>query len=334
MLNKTLQWLEKATFSTTDLSGGSNGGLLSPDQAREFLRVALMESVLLRDLNIVTSNATKFEIPRINFSARILKKGTEATRLVDGKRVKPATGLVTLSTNLYKGEVPVSDEMFEDNIEKEGLADTIATQIAEAVGRDIEEFIIKGDTARDPAGADVAQADSEDFDLFDGMIKQMQTNLVTAQKLDLSTAPSYDDIFGLLLAALPSRYRRNYSALRFYVPTKHKDGYSQELGGRGTPLGDRVIIDGMQAGLAYRGIPVSEVPLMSGTDTINGSAIDYTKFIMLLHPMNFFLGFHRKVRMEKWRDPREGVTSFLPSVRFDGKFGDPDFGVLGYSIAL
>jgi hypothetical protein len=50
--------------------------------------------------------------------------------------------------------------------------------------------------------------------------------------------------------------------------------------------------------------------------------------------MNLYLGFHRRVRMERWRDPREGATSFLPSVRFDVKIGDPDFGVLAYDIVL
>ena len=328
------KWLEKAVFSVADITAPAGGGLLSPEQAREFIRVAITESTLLRELNIFTSNSTKFEVPRISFASRVLKVGTEATRLTEPNRIKPTTGLVTLSTYLFKGEVPVSDEMFEDNIEKESLADTLATMIAEAVGRDVEETVIKSDTDRDPGGADVADVDSAEFDQFDGLIKLMQDDLPVGQKVDQSATTTYDELFGKMIAALPARYRRNYRQLRIYVPTKHRDGYIQEIGGRGTLLGDSALIDGMESRLAYRGIPVVEVPLMSGTTTINGGAIDYSKFVFLTHPMNVYLGFHRRVRLERWRDPREGATSFLPSVRFDAKFGDPAFAVLGYDIAL
>ena len=327
-----LKWLEKATFATSDLSGGSDGGLLAPEQAKEFLRVAIEESKLLRDLNVFTSMSTRFEVPRISFADRILRVASEGNRLGDSDRVKPTTGLVTLSTANFKGEVPVTDETFEDNIEREGLADTLATMIAEAIGRDVEELVIKSDTSRDPGGTDPA-ADTV-LDQFDGLIAQMQDNLASGQKIDSTALTTYEDIFSAMIAALPAKYRRNYNQLRFYVPTKHRDGYIQELGGRGTVMGDSFLVDGAPARLAYRGIPVEEVPLMSGTSTIGGGAVDYSTFVMLLHPMNVYLGFHRRVRMEKWRDPREGVTSFLPSVRFDVKMGDPAFGVLGYNIPL
>src|SRR5260370_163562 len=143
-----LRWLEKATWATPDITAPTGGGLLSNQQAREFLRVLIDESVLLKESNNQTSLSPKFEVPRISFGARIMQVGTEGARLSDANRVKPFAGLVTLSTNLFKGEVPVSDELFEDNIERDALADTIMVMIAEAVGRDIEEYSIKSDTAR------------------------------------------------------------------------------------------------------------------------------------------------------------------------------------------
>lgn len=315
------QWLSKATLVGADLSGGSNGGLLSPDQVKQFLRVAIEASVLVSDCRQETSNATKFEVPRISFGSRILKGGTlavEAARLASGDQVKPTTGLVTLSTNLFKGEVPVSDEVFEDNIEKEGFADTLMAMIAEAVGRDVEEISIKGDVLR-------TGGEDQTLRAMDGFIKQLVTNTTAAQKIDATGETKYASIFKRALLALPARYKRNYSALRFYVPIVTQEGWQAELEQRGTTaLGDSAVADDMRTSLAYHGIKIVGVPLLSGTDTVNTVSTDYSTFGWLIDPTNMIFGWHRRVRMEKWRDPREGYTSFIPSVRFDAKVANPE----------
>lgn len=320
-----LQWLEKATWTTADVTPPTGGGLLSPEQATAFLRIAIDASVIMSEARVETSNNPKFEVPRISFGSRILRPGTEGARLNDADRVKPTTGLVTLSTVLFKGEIPVSDELFEDTIERDRLADTIMTMLAEAVGRDIEEIAIKSDTAR-------TAAETQVFDQLDGIIKSIQSNTPTAQKINFATYTTYTDVFSKMVESLPSRYRRNYSELRFYVPVIHKDGYQKSLAARGTGLGDQAVVENLATRLAFRGIPVVDVPMMSGTDTINGANVDYSKFLILTHPKNIIFGFHRKVRIERWRDPREGVTSFLPSVRFDVKIADPEAVVLGYNV--
>lgn len=324
------KWLEKATWTTGDITSPTGGGLLSPQQAREFLRVLIDESVLVKESNNQTSLSPKFEVPRLNFGARILRAGTEATRLADTDRVKPLSALVTLSTVLFKGEVPVSDEMFEDNIERDALADTIMVMLAEAVGRDIEEFILKSDTARTLADG----ADHPVLAQFDGAIKQLQTGLPAGQRIDAASFTTYDSMFSRMIAALPARYRREPTALRFYVPVKHGDGYQTELAGRATPLGDTNVLENLRTKLAFRGIPIVPVPLMTGVSSIAGTTINYDNFAVLTHPQNLYVGWHRRIRVERWRDPREGATSFIPSLRVDAKYADPHFGVLASNIPL
>lgn len=325
-----MRWLEKATFTTPDITAPVGGGLLSPQQAREFLRVLIDESVLLKEANNQTSLSPKFEVPRISFGNRILRVGVEGARVDSADRIKPTTGLVTLSTNLFKGEVPVSDELFEDNIERDSLADTIMVMIAEAVGRDVEEYAIKNDTDR--TGAD--GADASVLGEFDGLIKQLQTGLPASQRLAGGVYTSYDELFRNMITALPARYRRDPTALRFYVPVKHADGYQTELAGRGTPLGDTNVIENLRMKLAFRGIPVVSIPLMTGISTVAGAAIDYDDFVILTHPLNLYVGWHRRIRVERWRDPREGATSFLPTLRFDVKYADPSFGILASGVGL
>jgi hypothetical protein len=325
-----LRWIEKATWTTDDITSPAGAGLLSPQQAREFLRVLIDESMLVKESNNQTNNAPKFEVPRVSFGQRILRPGVQGVRLDAVDRVKPSTGLVTLSTNLFRGEVPVADEMFEDNIEKEALADTIMVMLAEAVGRDIEEFIIKSDTARN--GSD--GADEGPLGQFDGAIKQLQTGLPANQLVDSASYTSYDQMFKTMIARLPARYRRDPTALRFYVPVKHNDGYQGELAGRGTPLGDTNVVENLRLKLAFRGVPVVPVPLFGGISTVAGSSVNYDNFAILTHPMNLYVGWHRKIRVERYRDPRDGATSFLPSLRVDAKYADPAFGVLAYNIPL
>jgi len=321
------EWLEKATLTTADLQAPAGGGYLAPQQAKEFLRVAISYTTIAKEARYEDSDSPKFEVPRISFAGRILRPGTEGVRLADADRVKPSTGLVTLSTVLIKGEVPVSDETLESNIEREKLADTIMEMLAEATGRDLEELFIKGDTAR-------TAAEDQYLKLLDGIIKQAQASAPTAQKIDASTVTTYDALFARMVEAMPAQYRRSYPDLRLYVPVKHRDGYQASLAARGTGIGDQALVTNLATQLAFRGIPVKEVPMMSGTDTINAAAVDYNKFALLTHPQNIIIGFHRRVRIEKFRDPREGVTSFIVSCRADVKLADPGAVVLAYNIVL
>lgn len=330
------EWLEKAAGTLTSADLSANGGLLSPQQAAQFIRVAIDSTVLAREGRIETSDSTKFEVPRLAFTGRILRRGVEAERVgttaAYGDKEKPVTGLVTLSTNLFKGEVPVSDEFFEDNIERARAANTLMEMIAQRVGADIEEIGIKSDTARDPGGADPNDAETNLFDLTDGIIKQAQTDAPASQVVDMSAVTEYTELFAKMIEALPSRYRRDYNSLRFYVPVKHSDGYVAELAARGTSLGDASTVD--RQNLRFRGIPVVEVPVMTGTSQVNGSNVNYDTFAILANPRNLIWGFHRRVRVERFRDPREGVTSFLPTVRFDVKWADPNALVLATGISL
>ncbi len=66
------------------------------------------------------------------------------------------------------------------------------------------------------------------------------------------------------------------------MPVKHNDGYQTELAGRGTPLGDTNITENLRMKLAFRGVPVVPIPLMTGISTIAGSEIDYDSFVTSL----------------------------------------------------
>lgn len=309
-LKAAQEWIRKASFLTSDLSGGTDGGLLNPQQATKFLQLITDKSELLGKFSQETSNAPQFDVPRITFhGGRVLKAGTEFTRLGDSDRVKPTTGLMTMSTALFRAEIPVSDELFEDNIERAGLADTLTGMIAEAVSRDSEEIILKSKKTA-TAHTDTA------FAGFDGAFQLM--DVASAALSTAYTATGVVDaesIFRGLFELLPYRYRRNPSELTFVVPDKLKLAYESSLRDRGTPLGD-VAVENGRAVVKWNNIPIMASPLSSGAAEAGIGNIDYRKYAFICNLKNIAVGWQRKIRFEQYRDPREGGTSFLVTLRY------------------
>lgn len=310
------KFLAKAAHVTADLTGGTDGGLLAPNQASEFIRVATTPTALVSLSRQEFSEATKFEVPRVGFhNIRILKgvggPVTEGARVPAGSQSVPATGLVTLSTNGYAGEVQVTRETLEDNIEREGYADTLMTLIGEAVGRDIEELALKSKTTHSDTT----------FNLFDGLIAQLDANVPSGQQYSATGVADVMTILRNLIELMPVRYRRNPKDLAIFVPQKVADAYVEELLARGTGLGDATLEDGRLR--PYRGHDIIPVPLLSGSEAGLGN-VDYTRFAFCTNPKNVITGWHRRVEVDKWYFPPERSWLFLPSVRFDIKVAEYD----------
>jgi HK97 family phage major capsid protein len=298
----------------------TNGGLLSNEQARQFLRDAIEASVILKAADSFDSKSPKFDVPALAFGNRIMRATAAGMRVDAANRVAPTTGEVTLSTELFKGEVPIAQDVFEDNIEGAELANTIMQMIAEAVGRDLEEIAIKSDTtSTDPDFAKLAGG---------GIISQ----LITANEnlYDATGKTSYKAMFKGMVGALPTRYRRDWSSFVLYVTPHVADGYADELGDRATQLGD-ANTDGKPV-QRYRGIPVIEVPLLSGTDTWGATSHDFSTYAVLCNPKNLKIGFHRRVEVERYREPLSNATSFLPRVRYDARWAQVSSVVLGENV--
>lgn len=306
--------LRKATLSLSDF-GGAGEAPLTIEQVREFYRVAITAQAMLPDVRTVMANANKWQESKIDFANRVMKPGTEGTRLGSSDQVKPSTGIVEISTVLLRGEVPVTDEVLEDQVEQEGFADTLMSMIAERVGRDIEELMINGDTGSgDPYLA-----------LLDGWLKNCQSG-TGANAVDASSyGQDYQAIFARMLQTLDDKYKRDLDNWRFYVPQRLEEKYRDQLSQRGTPLGD-LQLEGTRS-IKYQGIIIKPVPLIA----ITAGSPDTSK-ILLTHRSNLYAGYRRMVRFEKWRDPREGATSFVVNTRVDAEVGHIPASVLAHTV--
>lgn len=299
--------LEKATLTSSGDLGGVGQAPLTVEQVDTFLRLAILPQKMLPDVRTVTNRKAKWQESQFSFSGRILRPGTEAQRLADGDRTKPTLGMVEIDSVLVHGEVPVSDDVMEDQVEEAGFGDTVMQQVAEYSGRDLEELMINGDTAN---GGDTYLA------LLDGWVKQAQGS--GGHVLDAtSIGQDYQQIFKQLLGLMPNQWKRDPANMRYYVPIRLEEMYRDILAQRGTPLGDMMLTKG--GDLTYAGYNIVGVPLFSVAD-----GTPDTTSILFTHRMNLYAGFHRQIKLETFRDPREHATSFVVSARVDAKIGVVD----------
>lgn len=301
--------LEKATTTTGDF-GGEGAAALSIEQATDFISLLAANQVLLPEVRTVMSNASKWQEALLDFGGRVTRPGTEGARLKDQERAKPLTRMIEISTVLLRAEVPVSDEVMEDNIANRKFGTELEALIADQVGFDIEELLLNGD--EDSGDEYLAQ--------LDGWRKQLVEG---GQVTDASGFASYQHIFKNLVTSIPNRFKRNKSDFRLYVPVILEELYRDRLAARNTDLGD-VSLTQARA-ITYQGVPIVGVPALE----IDGSE---ESSVILAHRNNLIAGFRRSITIESFRDPREGATSFICTARVDAKVGVPEAAAIATNV--
>lgn len=315
--------LRKATLeSGSDLSATladfNDHGALSVEQVKRFLQLLAADRVMLSDVNTVSSMGAKWQETVLQSGGRILRVGLEATV---GATAKPALSVIEMSTGFFKGIYGVSDEFFEDSAATDADA-AIAAVLADQVGLDVEDIALNSsDTDTDAPMHDTDPV----FALLPdgGWLFQVDNGNSTGNGPGFYNATAdgqdYQTIFRQLLTSIPSRFKRNLGAdWRYYVPVILEEKYRDALSARGTNLGD-VTLQGRD-GLKYQSIAIVPVPAMhvDTTATPDGS------HILLTSRNNLYVGYQRAIKIETWRDPREGFKSWVVTTRFDAKVATPD----------
>jgi len=294
--------IEKAEFTLGHLLG--NGGYLTPGQAQKFIRLIIKKAVLMSQFTVFGMKEFKYRLNTIRFGDRVLKPGTPGQALPSADRSRPAITQKELDAKLFKCEVLVDDEVFEDNIEQAGLRNTIMQLLGEAIARDTEYVTINGDTA----SADPLLA------TMDGMLKQVVTNVKDAAGARLTRALLKD-----ALKLLPHEYKGDHKAMRFLTSTNAALDYSEELGdANAADILARHVEN--ELGPKYKSIPVVAVPEFP--ENLGGSS-NYTECV-LCQPNNFHVGFHRKIQVRVTEDIQSGSVIIVGRLRFDAKFANEE----------
>lgn len=283
-----------ADLAVANLTAG--GGKLQDDQADTFYRKVFDRTGLLGDVRRIQMNSDTMNINKIGLADRILRvaptgtapympdDGTNNRNLPAADRFNPQFEQVVLTVKEYMAEIHLTDDVIENNLEKENLENIILDMAAQRLALDLEEALIIGDTA------DVGLA--PELRLQDGVLKRVTSNVVDAAGAALSL-----DVFADLQTALPTKYLRNLPQMKYYLHNHKELAWRTALAARGTDLGDRNITGNTP--VPALGVSLATVPNMPA-DTI-----------LFTDPKNILIGLQRNMRLEYERYPRSRMNAFI-----------------------
>lgn len=286
--------LQKADL---DLAGLASGGLLVAEQADRFFRVMIKRAVLMQRIQVSPMANPQMRKDKHRFGSRVLKPGVENNALALAQRSKPDLSSITLDAKLVKAEVRISDEVLEDQIERGAYQSTIVQTLAEAIARDIDFLIARGDTtSADPLLA-----------VLDGFIKQATSNVVVAGGVKLDK-----DVLRDMIKTMPDEFVT--SDAMFITNRQAKIDYKDSLSERGTPLGDTMMMTTTDA--EYQGYKVLDIPEFPNN---LGSGTNET-VVLFTEPKNMIMGVHRQIKVKMGEDISAGQVIVVVTMRLDAKY--------------
>jgi hypothetical protein len=249
--------VQKAVITADSLA---SAGKLNPAQSDKFIDYVLDQTVLKNNARIVRFRNESLEIDKIGIGRRAAVPKAEARD--PGVRRGISTSKVTLRPSEIMVPFEIGDTFKEINIEGDSVEDHIIRMMATQTGNDIEELYMIGDTVG-PAQleGDILEGGSSSLYVKDSYLALQNgwqklsdgSNIVDAGGQNIGLG-----IFGAAIRAMPTKYRRNLSALRWFCSPDLYQLYLEKLTTRATALGDAV------AGGATHGpygIPAVPVPL-------------------------------------------------------------------------
>lgn len=249
--------VQKAVITTDALAAA---GKLNPAQSDKFIDYVIGETVLKENARTVRFRNESLEIDKIGVGRRVAYPKAEAQD--PGLRRGVSTSKITLTPREIVVPFEIGDLFKEVNIEGDAVEDHIVRMMATAFGNDLEELYINGDKL----GPAILEGDYKDggsatlyvedkyLKLVNGWGKLSRgANVVDAQGANIGLS-----IFGKLLRAMPTKFRRNRNNLRWFMSPDLWQLYNEKLATRATGLGDAAAGGGSHGPF---GVKAVEVPL-------------------------------------------------------------------------
>ena len=233
-MSSNRQMMKDAMTSEQTLTGAGKGGLLSPEQARQFISYMTENTALLQDTRLEQMAAPEKQLDFLLIGSRLIRKATEAS--------SPS-----------ELAADITSEFMEDNIEGQSAAERIARELAQQFGNDLADLMLNGDTA-------ATGTDASFLTIGDGIIKQAKASTDT-HKFNLSGTDYKGTIFPGMLNLMPNKFKNDRTNMRIYCSSSVADTYILSITNRETAIGDDVLASGrFDRFLGIRVFPVEYMP--------------------------------------------------------------------------
>lgn len=228
--------VRKATIVADNLA---TGGKLNDAQSDRFIDFVIDETVLKDNARIVRFRNENLDIDKIGVGKRVAMPKSEG---VDPQvRRGITTSKITISPKELIVPFEIGDNFRELNIEGDNVEETIVRLMATQLANDLEDLYLNGNKLG-PAvpQSDILEGGSADLikDSYLGLCDGWSmlgdsANIVDAlgQNIGLS-------VFSKAIRAMPTKFRRNRGALRWFISPDLWQLYLEKLSTRGTSLGD------------------------------------------------------------------------------------------------
>lgn len=274
-------------------------GLLSAEQSTSFLDQVYEATPLSALIRKERRRAKSGTIAKIGIGGRLLRRKTAGVD--DSTLVKPTFSDVAYQTAASRLDWEIEEEVIEENIEGEALEDHLVRLMTTAIGIDLEDLHLNGDTTD-------TSADAAFLTQNEGWLRQIATGGV-AHRINGATINSGNiskDHFFAAVQAVPAKYL-NPAVMKWVANEVVLSRYAEYLSNRGTGAGDAVLASGQVTQIAGFGVvPASKMP---------------NTRILLVDPKNLVAVNTREIRRRKTTEGREAIRQ---DKRFYAIFLDDD----------
>lgn len=290
--------LARADIAIADLN--TNGGLLLPEQANQFIDLILDEPTIVKQTRVVRMAAPEMYINRMGFGSRILRAarltgsendaGDNDRYLRKADRAKPVTSRILLNSSEVMAEVRLPYELLEDNIEGVSMEAHVMRLIAQRAALDLEEFALFADTASlDPYLA-----------LQNGWMKRSVSHV--SDNLAAGVNPNF---FAGALLALPQKYLRYLTQMRAFISVANTIRYRQNIAQRMTGAGDSAILGDIP--MFAHGLRLEGAPMLAADGLGTKGLVTF--------PQNLIFGIRRDITVETDKDIRSREYIIILTMR-------------------
>jgi len=238
------QDLIEKSIKTSDMT---TGGLLNPQQQKQFITLVKKFSVLLPQTRFI-------EMPRPMMDIDKLWVGEPVTESVDegvdtGNLSRAKFQRITLSAKKVRSAWNITTEALQGNIEQNEFEQTVMSTMVERIATDLEDLAINGDTL------------STDTSIRGRLLRRLDgfmklTN--NAHVVDIKGDSISKGMFAAMKRAMPKQYK-NDPALRWLIGDSLAVDWNDTVSDRGTILGDAAL---QGAEMAPLGTPMTRIPLI------------------------------------------------------------------------
>ena len=291
---------------------GDGSGLAAPQDAEEFVDLAVEQTAILSQIHVVTGIRTTYNLDAISLAEPVLVAGTEGSAPADDDVVSPSRVRRVLQPKECVAAFDVSYSFLRQNIEGERVNESLNRLFAKRFGKDVVMAAFMGDTTL--AGT---SRTNKTLRVVDGFVKRALSD-ASVHEYVIPASPSYSTVvFPGMLSQLPKDYRDEREDLGLFVSADVYDAYAAEIGSRATALGDMILAGAWGKALSYMGITLYPV---------FGLASDR---VVLTLRQNLAVGFGREMTPGVDFDNRARLMKVTITADVDASYVQGDALVLG-----